>query len=106
MIAQIIFKISSISFTLTCDFLCKQKKNKLFFLEVQIIGVIEEQGKFITTIYRKPTFSGLCSNFAIFLPSIFKLSVVYTLVYRCFCICSNSTQFHTKITFPEKEWLP
>ena len=25
--------------------------------------------------------------------------MVYTLVYRCFCICSNWTQFHTELTF-------
>ena len=25
--------------------------------------------------------------------------MVYTLVYRCFCIYSNWTQFHTKLTF-------
>ena len=25
--------------------------------------------------------------------------MVYTLVHRCFCICSNWTQFHTELTF-------
>ena len=25
--------------------------------------------------------------------------MVYTLVYRCFCIYSNWTQFHTELTF-------
>ena len=27
--------------------------------------------------------------------------MVYTLVYRCFRICSNWTQFHTKLIFPK-----
>ena len=37
-----------------------EKENKLSFLDVE---VIREQGKFTTTIYRKPTFSGAYSNF-------------------------------------------
>ena len=73
-----------------------EKKNKLSFLEVEII---RHQGKFATTISRKPTFSGVYSNFESFLPSVYKFVMVYTLVYRCFCICSNWTQFHTELTF-------
>ena len=37
-----------------------EKENKLSFLNVEIIC---EQGKFATTIYRNPTFSGVYSNF-------------------------------------------
>ena len=33
-----------------------EKENKLLFLDVEIIP---EQGKFTTTIYRNPTFSGV-----------------------------------------------
>ena len=63
-----------------------EKENKLSFLGVEIIC---KQGKFITTVYRKPTFSGVYSNFESFLPSIYKFGMVYTLVYRYFRICSN-----------------
>ena len=73
-----------------------EKENKLSFLDVE---VIREQGKFTTTIYRKPTFSGVYSNFESFLPSVYKFGMVYTLVYRCFRICSNWTQFHTELIF-------
>ena len=73
-----------------------EKENKLSFLDVE---VIREQGKFTTTIYRKPTFSGVYSNFESFLPSVYKFGMVYTLVYRCFRICSNWTQFHTEMIF-------
>ena len=55
-----------------------EKENKLSFLDVE---VIREQGKFTTTIYRKPTFSGVYSNFESFLPSVYKFGMVYTLVY-------------------------
>ena len=40
-----------------------EKENKLSFLGVE---VIREQGKFTTTVYRKPTFSGVYSNFESF----------------------------------------
>ena len=71
-----------------------EKENKLSFLDVEIIL---EQGKFTTAIYRKPTFSGVYSNFESFLHWVYIFGVVYTLVYRCFCICSNWTQFHTEL---------
>ena len=45
--------------------------------------------KFTTTVYKKRTFSGAYSNCECFLPSIYKFGKVYTLVYRCFCICSS-----------------
>ena len=73
-----------------------EKENKLSFLDVE---VIREQGKFTTSIYRKPTFSGVYSNFERFLPSVYKFGMVYTLVYRCFRICSNWTQFHTELIY-------
>ena len=59
-----------------------EKENKLSFFDVE---VIREKGKCITTIYRKPTFSGVYSNFES--------------CYRCFYICSNWTQFHTELIF-------
>ena len=71
-----------------------EKENKLLFLDVEVIC---EQGKFTTTVYRKPTFSGVFSNFERFLPSVYKFGMVYTLVYRYFRICSNWTQFHTEL---------
>ena len=63
-----------------------EKENKLSFLDVE---VIREQGKFTTIVYRKPTFSGVYSNFESFLPSVYQFGMVYTLVYRCFRISSN-----------------
>ena len=73
-----------------------EKESKLSFLDVEII---REQGRYTITIYRKPTFSDVYSNFECFLPSVYKFGMVYTLVYRCFCICSNWTQYHTELTF-------
>ena len=57
------------------------KESKLSFLDVEII---REQGRFTTRIYRKPTFSGVYTNYESFLPAVYKFDMVYTLVYRCF----------------------
>ena len=73
-----------------------EKENKLSFLDVEII---RKQGKFTTTIYRKPTFSGVYGNFERVLPSVCKFVMVYISVCRCFRICSNWTQFLTELTF-------
>ena len=73
-----------------------EKENRLSFLDIEII---REKDKFTTTIYRKPTLSGIYSNFKSFLPSGYKFGMIYILVYKCFRICSNWTQFHTELTF-------
>ena len=73
-----------------------ERQNQFSFLEIEII---REQGKFSTTIYSKPAFSGVYSNFESFLPSLYKSGMVYTLVYRCFRICSDWKKFHVELTF-------
>ena len=55
-----------------------EKENKLSFL---VVEVIPEKDKFATTVYRKPTFSSVYSNFESFFNSIYKFGMVYTLVY-------------------------
>ena len=77
------FLLINMSFSMEAE-----KENKLSFLDIEII---REQGIFTSTVYRKPGFSGVYSNFECFLPSFYKFSMVYTLVYRCSCICSNWT---------------
>ena len=57
-----------------------EKENKLYFFGIEVIC---EQGKFTTTIYRKPAFSGVYSNFESFLSLAYKFGMLYT-VYRCF----------------------
>ena len=41
-----------------------ERQNKIYFLDVE---VIREQGKFTTTIYRKPYFSGVLVTLKVFL---------------------------------------
>ena len=64
------------------------------FLDVEISG---ENGKVVTTFYRKPTFSGVYTHFESFLPSRQKFGMLYTLVYRCFTLCSDWSKFHREL---------
>ena len=50
-----------------------KRQNKFSFLDVE---VIPKQGKFSTTIYCKPTFCGVYSNFQSFLPAVYKFGIV------------------------------
>ena len=35
--------------------------------------------------------------------SVYKFGMVCTLVYRCFCICLDWTEFHTELTFLKQD---
>ena len=61
------------------------------------VNIIREKDKFITSVYRKPTFSGIYTHFDSFLPSSNKISLLHTLLYRCFRICSDWTKFHLEL---------
>ena len=55
--------------------------------------VSPQEGHFVTTVYRKPTFSDVYTHSKSFLPTIYKFGMIYFLVYRCFEICSYWTKF-------------
>ena len=69
------------------------------FLDVDIS---RENCKFVTTVYRKPTFSGVYTHFESFLPSTHKVGMLCTLVYRCFTLCSDWTKFHRELVTLEE----
>ena len=66
----------NISFTIET-----KQNNKISFLDV---NVIREQDNFIASIYQKPTFSDVYTQFDSFLPETYKIGMIYTLVNRCF----------------------
>ena len=51
---------------------------------------------FITSVYRKPTFSEVYTNFYSFIPSEYKSGLVYTLLYGSYQICTNWHQIHAE----------
>ena len=63
-----------------------EQNNIISFLDV---NVIRKHCKFITSVYRKPTFSGVYTHFDSFSPDTYKIGMIYTLVNRCFHICCS-----------------
>ena len=80
----------------------RRKNGKLSFLDIE---VPRKKGKFVTTVYRKPTFSGVYTHFESFLPTIYKFDMVYTLAHRCFKICSDWTKFHEELSSLKQVFL-
>ena len=71
-----------------------EKDGQMSFLDV---NVFRENGKFVTNVYRKETFTGVYTNFSSFIPLEHKFGLVYTLLHRCFCLVSDMSKFHFEI---------
>ena len=72
----------------------KEKDDRLPFLDVE---VTRTETEFITGTYRKPTFSGVYSNYHSLIPSEYKLSLVTTLLYRSFALVSDYMRLDEEI---------
>ena len=75
----------------TCE---KETNNKLSFLDIEIS---RDKNQFITSVYRKPTFSGVFSHFDSFIPRGYKFNLVSTLIFPCYSICCSMELFHKEI---------
>ena len=76
----------------TCD---KESDSRLPFLDINVTrGDI-----FSTSIYRKPTFTGLLSKFSSFCPLKYKENLISTLVFRGYKLNSTFESFHKEIEF-------
>ena len=67
----------------------REKQNRMSFLDIAIIC---EDKTFTTSVYRKPTFSGVYTHFDSFLTTTYKFGTVYILAYRCLPICPSWTK--------------
>ena len=78
-------------------FTCEMEHNsKLSFLDIEITNA---NGKFTTSVYRKPTFTGLGLSFLSFTPFLYKVNSIKTLVNRAFNVCSDYLFFDTEVKF-------
>ena len=74
------------------NYLNKQHKNIKFTSEIEENGsltlldikISRENNKFVTSVYRKPTFTGVFTNFQSFVPDIYKRGLIETLLHRSF----------------------
>ena len=71
-----------------------EKGGQMSFLDV---NVFRENGKFVTNVYRKKTFTGVYTNFSSFIPLEHIFRLVYTLLHRCFCLTTDMSKFHFEI---------
>ena len=78
----------NISFT--CE---KEQNNSMHFLDVLITRT---SNGFKTSVYRKPTFSGVYSNFNSFIFEEYKVGFIFILLFRTFSIVSNFKNFIQK----------
>ena len=84
-----IISINNIKFTSEIE-----ENGLLSFLDIRIS---RENNKFVTSVYRKPTFSWVFTNFKSFIPDIYKHGLVETLLHRNFRLCSNYENFNWEI---------
>ena len=78
-----------------------EHNNTFSFLDVKIC---RENNKLTTSVYRKPTFREVFTNFKSFITTVQKFGLVYTLLHRCFNITSSYEKFH-KINALKQKFL-
>ena len=72
----------------------QENVSSLLFLDIK---VCRKNGKFVTSVYRKPTFSGVFTNYESFIPTYQKRGLLHTLLHRSFSICCDFKTFHFEI---------
>ena len=83
----------------------KQHKNVKFTSEIEENGSLSfldititlENKKFVTSVYRKPTFSSAFINFESFIPEMHKRGLFETFFHKSFRLCSSYEDFHQEI---------
>ena len=71
-----------------------ENDNSLSFLDIRID---RKADNFETSLYRKPTFSGVYLNFESFVPDGYKKGLINCLLFRIYKLCSNWSIIHEEI---------
>ena len=69
-----------------------KNENSISFLDIKI-----SRDKFTTSVYGKPTFSGVLTNFGSFILISYKYNLPFNSLHRAFKLCSNFELFHQEI---------
>ena len=72
----------------------KEHNNSMPFLEVLITRTSND---FKISVYHKPTFNGVYSNFSSFISEEYKVGLIFTLLFRTFSIVSDFSRFHSEV---------
>jgi hypothetical protein len=65
------------------------------------ISTLKYTKSFITTIYRKPTYTGLITKWNSYTPHSYKVSTISSMIYRAIRICSSYDLIHEEFEFIE-----
>ena len=68
-----------------------ENDNSFSFLGIKIT---HHNRQFKTSVYRKPTLSGVFTHYESYVNQTYKKTLTDTLLFRCFSICSDYTSFH------------
>ena len=87
------------------NYVNKQQKNIKFASKIEAnqslsfldMKITSKNNRFVTSVYRKPTFSGVLTNFESFAPNMHKHGLIETLEYTSFRSCTSYEKFHRKI---------
>ena len=90
-------KHNNIKFTVELE-----NNNSLPFLDILLT---RDGNQISTSVFRKPTFTGLGTNFLSFIPEQFKINSIQTLLFRAYNISSNWQLFHKEIEFLKTYFL-
>ena len=82
----------------TCE---EENDNKISFLD---ISIRRNNNALEKSSFRKPTFSGVYTNFNSFLPTEYKRGLLHTLLCRTYNICSSYFQIHEDIVHLKSVW--
>ena len=74
-----------------------EKDNCLSFLDVQITK--NADGTFGTSIYRKPSNTGLMCQYSSYVPQLYKINVIRTLTDRAWKLCSSYSALRHEIMY-------
>ena len=76
-----------------------EERGQLPFLDVLLSNqsVSDHQGSFITSVYRKKTFTCLLTNYFSFTPFKYKLGLIKTVIDRAYKINNTTQGFHNDI---------
>ena len=78
--------------------------DRFAFLDVLINR--DTDGTLSTSVYRKPTFSGLYMKYDSFIPLQFKKCLVFGLLMRAWRICSSQPNFYNDVGKLDNFFLP
>ena len=87
------------------EYLNKKHKNISFTSELELnntlpfldVLITKENNSLTTNVFRKDTYTGLGLNFQSFVPNLFKINSIKTLLHRAYSICSTWISLHEEL---------